>query len=394
MLLTAKVFVLAALAMLTACAADVARPPKSATVIALMPPDGAFGDAPDDFAAEVTALTAGSLELRSELLESAGVPVLELFDRVDSGEIPLAVAPPAAFFVDGKPLSIGPLLVSGMPFGFSAEEFLSWYQAGGGEALIQSIYDRRSRSGNVIVYPLVFTASEPPGFFIDPVPENADAFNKSGITYRINMLGAQVMKTAFPDLTIVDSPPGVVPVDDMCTGKIRGAELGTLSVYERLFFDRFSHENGENIVECGFRHLYLSSWQQPMLSNWLLISRVFYDGLEPHEQQAIRSAATANLARSLARDLARGSGVVEKISAAGATVHASLPEEIMARLRAATEVVLKQASNADPDFALIVESMTTFARENQSTLLYDGIPADERFNLLPAWRSDFATVVD
>ena len=51
---------------------------------------------------------------------------------------------------------------------------------------------------------------------------------------------------------------------------IQGVELGTLRLYEEAFFDDFSHPNGENIVECGFKHLYLSSWQQLMLSSWWL----------------------------------------------------------------------------------------------------------------------------
>lgn len=81
---------------------------------------------------------------------------------------------------------IGMFLVSGMPFGFKAHEFLAWYFGAGGEDLVQEIYARRSAHGNVLVLPIVVTASEPPGFFVDPVPNDADEFNDSGITYRIN----------------------------------------------------------------------------------------------------------------------------------------------------------------------------------------------------------------
>ncbi|MEM7280220.1 MAG: hypothetical protein AAF438_01120 [Pseudomonadota bacterium] len=358
---------------------------KTADILALMPPDGAFGNAPHRFAEQVSSLTAGSLTLRVRNPEDMGIGIRQIFDQVDQGRLSMAVAPPAAYDIQGEPISFGPLLVSGMPFGFGPDEFLSWYFAAGGQQVVQEIIDARSAHANVMLFPLAITTSEPPGFFVDPVPNDADEFNATAITYRINLLGAKVMKTAFPDLVIVDSPPGVVPVDKMCSGEIQGAELGTLSVYETLFFDRFQHENGNNIVECGFQHLYLSSWQQLMLSNWLAIDRRFFDSLDRHEKSAVQAAVLASLTRSLAEERARGRGVIARIKQAGATIHPSLPPMILARLREATAAVIQSESETDPDFARIISSMKAFARDNQSSLLYDGVPADQRFNLLPGW---------
>ncbi|MEM6576366.1 MAG: hypothetical protein AAF736_18975 [Pseudomonadota bacterium] len=360
-------------------------------LVAVMPPDGAFGPAPETLAGDVAALTAGSLRFTILTPAAATIAVPEIFDRVDAGDLDLAIAPPAAFAVNGEPLSIGPLLVSGMPFGFTAHEFLAWYLGGGGQELVQEIYDRRSAYGNTLLLPLVVTSSEPPGFFTEPVPDDADAFDQSGITYRINMLGAKVMKEAFPNIKLASSPPGVVPVDDLCEGRIQGAELGTLSVYRTLFVERFSHEKGQNIVECGFRHLYLSSWQQLMLSNWLIINKPFFDSLDSHEQHAIRTAALAQLTRSLSTDLAAGADVAAQFAAAGATIHSSLPPAILERLREATAVVVARESSADADFAALIENMRTFARRNHAGLLYDGVAPDRRFNLLPGWQPEYGT---
>ncbi|MEM1261716.1 MAG: hypothetical protein AAGH76_04935 [Pseudomonadota bacterium] len=375
----------------TACTPD---EPTTVTLIAVMPPDGAFGSAPQDLAHNVRLLTDGSLTIDVQSPAAGRIAVPRIFDLVDAGTIDLAVAPPAAFEVNGKTSPVGPLLVSGIPFGFKAHEFLAWYFGAGGEALVQSIYDRRSAHSNVVLMPLVVTASEPPGFFTEPVPSDADQFNASGLTYRINLLGAEVMAIAFPNLNLVSSPPGVVPVDALCEQRIQGAELGTLSVYERLFFEHFSHPNGDNIVDCGFEHLYLSSWQQPMLSNWLLINRAFLESLAPHEQDAIRLATKAQLTSSLASDLAASAGIVEKIRAAGATIHAALPDAVLQRLRAATLIMIEQKSALDEDFKLLTESMREFAVENHAGLLYDGVASDQRFSRMPGWRPDNEIVSD
>lgn len=197
------------------------------------------------------------------------------------------------------------------------------------------------------------------------------------------------MKAAFPDLNMVTTPAGVVPVDDLCTGKIQGAELGTLSHYEGFFFDQFSHSNGDNIVECGFKHLYLSSWQQLMISSWLAIDRGFFESLKPHEQQAIVSAAQSNVMRSLAVDIAGGAAALRRIAAAGAIIHAGLPPKIVARLREKAAEIVKQEMAADTDVAQIIASMKKFAKANQAALLYEGIPQDQRFDLFPGWESDY-----
>ena len=363
------------------------RAGTTAEVIALMPPINALGTAPYELAKEVAALTQGSLQLQVRQADDVGVTIPQAYDLVDAGKHPMLVAPPEIFMIGGSHQPWGVLLTSGPPFGFSAVEFLAWYTQGGGESLIQSIYDRKGAHGNVLLMPIAMTASEPPGFFIDPVPSDPEQFDASGITYRINLLGHKVMKAAFPGLNIVTSPAGAVPVDDFCTGALQGAELGTLAMYETLFFDGFDHPNGENVVACGFKHLYLSSWQQLMLSSWLAINRDFFDGLAPHEQQAIRSAAQANALRSLLSDFAGGAGALQRVAAAGATIHAGLPAKVLAKLREATAQQLEKEAAADPDFAAIIASMQAFARSNQGALLYDGIPRNERFNRFPGWEA-------
>ena len=385
----APLFVVLLLVGLVGCETEA---PKTALVVAQMPRDSVFGDVVYDFAAEVTALSSGSLTLEAVQFDDTNWMSANLFDQVDTGELAMAAGPPSLSLINGNPVSFGSLLITGMPFGFGPEEFLAWYFEGGGESLAQDIYDRRSAHGNVLVMPLAVTFSEPPGYFVNPVPDDPAAFDASGITYRINVFGAKAMQLAFPGLTIVNTPSGAAPADELCTGTIHGLELGTLSYHGDVFFDRFSHENGDNVVECGLTHLYLSSWQQLMLSNWLLIGREFFDSLDLHEQQAIRSAAMANITRSLARDLAKGSGIVQRVAEAGGTIHASLPPQILDRLRPAVEEVLRQESEADPDFALIIDSMRSFARQNQGTLLYDSIPANERFNRFPGWQAEFSTV--
>ena len=364
----------------------------TAEVVALMPPLNALGSAPHQLAKEVAALTQGSLQLQVRQADAVGVTIAEAYDLVDAGTHPMLVAPPEIFMIEGDHQPWGVLLTSGPPFGFSAVEFLAWYYHGGGESLVQGIYDRKGAHGNVLVMPTAMTASEPPGFFIDPVPDDPDQFDASGITYRINLLGHKVMKAAFPGLNIITSPVGVVPVDDFCTGALQGAELGTLAMYEGLFFDGFNHPNGENVVACGFKHLYLSSWQQLMLSSWLAINRDFFAGLAPHEQQAIRSAAQANALRSLLRDFAGGAGALQRVAAAGATIHAGLPAKVLDRLREATAKQLEKEAAADPDFAAIIASMQAFAQSNRGALLHDGIARDERFNRFPGWGADHPIV--
>ena len=313
---------------------------------------------------------------------------------MDAGHGDALVAPPDAFWIQGKRQPWAVLLTSGTPFGFRAGEFLAWCRHGGGRDLVQAIHDRKSAHGNVLVMPVAMTASEPPGFFIDAVPDDPQLFDASGITYRINLLGHQVMKRAFPGLDVVTSAVGMVPADDFCTGKLRGAELGTLAMYDELFFDGFDHPAGGNVVECGFRHLYLSSWQQLMLSSWLAINREFFEDLEPHQQRAIVTSAQANVMRALASDFTGGARSLARVAAAGGTIHAGLPPAVLARLRAATVQQIEAEAAADADFAAIVSSMRDFARAHHGALLYDGISRDERFNRFPGWEADYPVVTD
>ena len=84
-----------------------------------------------------------------------------------------------------------------------------------------------------------------------------------------------------------------------------------------------------------------------MLSNWLLINREFFEGLEPQQQHAIITAAKSQLSSSLASDLAASAGVIDRFVDAGATVHSALPPAILERLRAATVTIIEQKSAAD-----------------------------------------------
>ncbi|BFM14852.1 hypothetical protein R50073_10350 [Maricurvus nonylphenolicus] len=365
---------------------------KTVDVVSLMPPVGVLGQAPHGFASEVTALTNGSLEVRVKSMKESGVPLPAMIDQIDSGKQQVFVAPPETFFIQGAPQRFGILLTSGFPFGLNAQEYLSWYYNAGGQQLIQEIFDRKTAHANVLVFPLAVSTSEPPGFFTDSIPNDPDKFNNSNITYRINYLGSKAMKLAFPDLNMVTTPAGRVPVDDLCTGKINGTELGTLSLYDIFFFDKFSHPNGDNIVECGFKHLYLGSWQQLLLSSWMAINKTFFESLAPHEQQAIITVARAGVSRSLTTDIAKGARVLYKAAEAGVTIHSGLPPKVLDRLREATSDVLNSESEADSDFAKIVEGMKGFVRHNRPALLYDGVSRQQRFKLLPVWDSDYSVV--
>ncbi len=383
--------ILVAVALVTASVTGTAEtnvPSKAIDIVTLIPATSVLGRAPHDFAEEVTKLTDSSLTVKVKHLEEVGSSLIEIFDQVDSGAQKMFAAPPTAFWIKGQPQPFGILLVSGIPFGFSADEFLAWYYEAGGEDLVQGIFDRQSEHANVMVLPLAVTSTEPPGFFIDAIPDDPDAFNASGITYRINFLGSMAMRAAFPNLNMVTTPAGVVPVDDLCTGKIHGAELGTLSHYQHFFFDNFSHANGDNIVECGFKHLYLSSWQQLMLASWLAIDREFFELLRPHEQQAILSASQSHITRSFAADIAGGAQALSRLVNAGATIHASLPPKILARLREKTAEIIDREAARDPNFAQIIGSMKKFAKTNQAALIHEGIPQNQRFNLFPGWEAD------
>ncbi|GEM_PF-6085114 len=387
----------AALVTITALACATSAPPPASEptvlrVVTTMPASDGLGYAPVRFAKKVNAITDGRLVVEIVPAPKAGIPLPKLFESVDAGQIDALASPPELFMTGGRPPPFGILLVSTFPFGFRAPEFFAWYYEGGGEALVQEIFERRTPNGNVIVFPIGATASEPPGYFKEPVDGEAAAFDARGLTYRINMLGGRVMKEAFPSFTIVGGSPFDWSAEDFCGGRFDGAEIGTLSMHDDYFYAGFEHPAGEDVVACGFRHLYLGSWQQPMLANWIAIDRSVYDALPASQQQALRTAAEASLLRSLANDFAGGADSLRKARDRGVTIHPRLPDALAAHLRETTARVLDREAAADADFAAILASMKAFARSRQPILLYDAVPRDERFNLFPGWESEIPVV--
>jgi TRAP-type mannitol/chloroaromatic compound transport system substrate-binding protein len=327
-------------------------------------------------------------------------PFADLANLVDDGTVKMAAAAPQLFrFGDtSKEPDYGALLLSGIPFGLDKVHYLSWYDQGGGREVIQSVIDNDSPGANTTYDVIGITGAEIPGWFREKIPNSPNAFDNKKIFYRINLDGAEVWRRAFPKHTVTDFSITTPPVDRLCTlvpppevgEPVDGFENGSPTLMVDRYFNEFNGPNGEkSIVECGFNHLYLRSFQQEFLIMGLIINKAWFEGLEPRFQSAIRTAAQASILDSLYDDINQSNRLMRNATEAGAIIHASMPSKIYDRLRSVTPGVLADKANGNAGYASILNSYLEYASsDRQPYLLYESVRKDRRYNLFPGEESD------
>ncbi|MGD1926860.1 MAG: TRAP transporter substrate-binding protein [Paracoccaceae bacterium] len=295
----------------------------------------------NDFAADVAALTNGSLKIEV-LPAGAVVGVKETLDAVDSGLIEGGFAwthywsgkhPAAMLF--GSP-------VAGAGVGIDNIAFLSWFQYGGGKELYDELW--KEMGMNVKGFMLQPVGPEALGWFSEPIT-SMDDFRK----YRFRT------PPGIPGQTYKDI--GVASVA-MGGGDILPAlEKGTIDAAEWCCPKPDSVFGFQKVL----KHYYLQGLHQVVVNADMYINADVYEGLTDLEKKALEVAANASLSKAMSyRIIENGKALKDLTENHGVILHDTPADYFPAYMNAAKASLEKNAAE-NPFFAKVWQSQKDFA---------------------------------
>lgn len=295
----------------------------------------------NDFAADVAALTNGSLKIEV-LPAGAVVGVRETLDAVDSGLIEGGFAwthywsgkhPAAMLF--GSP-------VAGAGVGIDNIAFVSWFQFGGGKELYDELW--KEMGMNVKGFMLQPVGPEALGWFKEPI-NSMDDFRK----YRFRT------PPGIPGQTYKDI--GVASVA-MGGGDILPAlEKGTIDAAEWCCPKPDSVFGFQKVL----KHYYLQGLHQVVVNADLYINGDVYNGLSDLEKKALEVAANASLSKSMSyRIYENGKALKDLTENHGVILH-DTPTDYFSQYMTAAKASLEKNAADNAFFAKVWQSQKDFA---------------------------------
>ena len=267
------------------------------------------------------------------------VPALEVFDAVSSGSVDAGWSTPG--YWAGKVPALP--LFAAVPFGPSAQEYISWIYFGGGKELFEEIYAKHNIKG-------IFCGVIPPeasGWFRKEINTIDDM---KGMKMRFFGLGAKVMEKIGVSTQLIAG------------GDIFPAlELGTIDATE------FSMPAVD--LDLGFyqvaKHYYFPGWHQQSTLQELMINMDKWNSLSDTQKVQIETTCGDNMRNGIAEGEAIQVDALKTLKEKGVNIH-KWSDEILDALEKAWIEVVEEESNNDVDFKRSWESLSKF-REDIAT---------------------------
>ena len=223
-----------------------------------------LGTSAEEFARNVNAMSNGRLNIK---VYGAGelVPALEVFDAVSQGTAQMGHSSP--YYWKGK-ITAAQFFTT-TPFGMTALEMNSWMQLGGGQELLQEIYD----PFNLVVFPIGNTGMQMAGWFNKEINTVSDL---KGLKMRIPGLGGEVLARAGGAPVML---PGGEIFTALQTGTIDATEW--VGPYNDLAFG----------LHKAAKYYYYPGWWEgsAMLHNFINLDR--WESLPPVYKAVVRTAS-------------------------------------------------------------------------------------------------------
>ncbi|MGA0533998.1 TRAP transporter substrate-binding protein [Hansschlegelia sp. KR7-227] len=295
-----------------------------------------FHEFASDFVKRVNEMGSGRIQI--ELLQAgAVVPAFQLIDAVSTGVLDGGHGVAAYWYGKNKAFS---LFGTAPPFGWNANQLLSWIKYGGGQALYDELTQQILKL-NVVGFLTGPMPTQPLGWF---KKEITDPEGLKGIKYRTVGLGADLFKELGTAVTIL--PGGeIVPAIDR--GLIDGAEFNNPSSDKVLGFPDVS------------KIYMVQSYHQALECFEVLFNKRKFEGLPAEVQAIVRYASEAASADMSWKAQDRYSKDLEAIKAAGVKVIPTPQSVLEAQLAAWDKVI---ANTQDPFFQKVIESQKAFAK--------------------------------
>ena len=231
---------------------------------------------------------------------------------------------------------------SGPAFGMDGMTLLSWHQHGGGEAMLQELYEAEGLKVHSLLYgPLPTPAF---GWFKRPISRTEDL---AGMRFHAGGLAAQIYQEL--GATVFQLPVDEI-VPALRRGEIEAAEFSTISSDRALGLP-------DVLKVCM-----LQSFHQITEQVELLVNRDAWNALSPAWQQAVNIATQAVTAMMRSRQTnANSTHYIEMREVQGVRFYKT-PESVLKAQLVAWDRVTVRNSNGDPVFARVLDSMRRYAQ--------------------------------
>ncbi|MGB3689018.1 MAG: TRAP transporter substrate-binding protein [Jannaschia helgolandensis] len=270
-----------------------------------------------DYATRVGEMSGGRLQV-DVLPAGAVVAAFQVLDAVNDGVLDAAHSVPVYWYGKNKAAS---LFGTGPVFGGSATTMLSWFYAGGGQAL----YDELTQNimgldiQGYLGFPMF---AQPFGWFKEEVNTVADL---QGFKYRTVGLAADLMAKL-----------------GMSVAQLPGGEI--VPAMERGVIDAFEFNNPSSDRDFGAqdvaKNYYLSSYHQASESFEFLFSKSFLEDLDPDLQAILKYGVEAVSTANTAKAMDRYSADLQTLANEdGVTVRRTSSEILQAQLGAWDELI-------------------------------------------------------
>ena len=280
-------------------------------------------------------ISGGDIEVKF-FEPNALVPPLEIYDNVSNGSVDAGWSVPGYWGSKNSAYN----LIAAVPFGPSAGEYLAWHWYGGGEEMMNEIYNRDGIQSLVCGV----IAPEASGWFRKEIKSPEDL---KGLKMRFFGLGAKVMQKLGVDTQLL-AGGDIYPALER--GTIDATEFSMPAIDQNLGF--------YNIA----KHYYFPGWHQQSTIQELLISKAKWDAMDDRQRSMISTACRANVATQLAEGEAIQGKALAEMEANGVTIH-KWPDEMLATFKGAWDEVVAEEVAANPDFKKVWDSMQAFRGE-------------------------------
>ncbi|RMF02005.1 MAG: TRAP transporter substrate-binding protein [Alphaproteobacteria bacterium] len=283
----------------------------------------------------VDKVSGGDIKLKF-FEPGALVPALELFDAVKSGSVDAAWSTPG--YWQGKEPALA--LFSAVPFGPSTGEYSAWLFFGGGEKLMQKIYDKHGIHSMICGV----IAPEASGWFREEIKTIEQLKGKK---MRFFGLGAKVMQKLGVDTQLL-AGADIYPALER--GTIDATEFSMPAIDLNLGFYQVA------------KHYYFPGWHQQSTMFELMINKAKWDALNATQKAQLETACRANLTFGMAQGEAIQAKALKTLQEKGVIIH-RWPQSELDKIKKAWDEVAAEIAAKDASFKEAWDSLQAFRAE-------------------------------
>ncbi|MGY8871483.1 MAG: TRAP transporter substrate-binding protein [Pseudomonadales bacterium] len=223
------------------------------------------------------------------------------------------------------------------PFGLTATQHYSWMTKGGGQDLMDKIFNTQG----LVAMPMGNTGMQMGGWFQKEISLIEDF---EGLRIRTSGMPATVLESF--GASIVHLGGAGIP-KAFESKEIDAAEFVGPAIDEALNLKKYAK-------------YYYTPWHEPSVDLHLFINKEKFESVSSDLQRILKITAEASVLQSLSEALFRNAEAWDKMKQVGGFEIRTLPPEVISALRKRTEVTLSQIAEDDAQAAEVITSLLTF----------------------------------